>query len=870
MPMGIPTELSGNNAQRNSINITDCLVTTAKVFAPIALARKRLFRLSTSCAALFSMSPSLYAAIPENSDDRLTENNGFLRGIPESIPLDSSEVILLALFGGAMSFALMAAFWLIRERNRAGDEIKHLHANLAHLKAVNERNEALVNVADQRVVMWNGNQNTPVVLGSLSKTIGAPNSKSEFICFGKWMTSDSCKTFEKALQGLRKSADAFDMPLQTCSGGIIEAQGRTSGGFAFVRFIELSGERAALAHLETEHTRLLSTFHSIQSLFDRLDMPVWLSSTQGVLYWANKAYANAVEAVNSIAAVDNGTSLFDKTERLQIKTSIEKTGIFNGTLPAIISGDRKTLDIVEIAVESGGAGIAIDRSDADSIRNELKQTIESHSNTLDQLASAIAIFDQDKKLKFFNSSFQDLWNFDDGFLASNPSNADVLGAMREKKRLPAQPDWRKWRDKQLEIYQAIDSRQDWWHLTDGITLRVVVSPQTLGGATWIFEDVTEQLALRSNYNSIVRVQGETLDHLSEAVAVFGSDGKLRLSNPALEKLFNKQSKEIKTGIHISDLSIILSENLKSKDVWDDIVGVITGLDDTRASAAGRLYLTGGKIIDFALVPLPDGQTMLTLVDVTANVNIERALTERNDALEESDHLKNQFLQHVSYELRTPLTNISGFGELLSMEQTGKLNATQKDYLDSINASSASLKTIIDDILDLATIDAGAMELELRQFEVAPILRGIIESLTHATIENHVSINAHVAENANVLIADSTRFRQILYNLVTNAINHSPDGAEVNIYFEKNDNEFVVAVSDQGPGISIDERDKIFNRFQSMSKGDTRKGAGLGLSIVKSFVELHGGTVSIESAGKRGSKFVCSFPHPHNENLRAAQ
>ncbi|MCP4184994.1 MAG: alkaline phosphatase, partial [Hyphomicrobiales bacterium] len=175
------------------------------------------------------------------------------------ISVGSGEVMLLALFGGAMSFALMAAFWLIRERNRAADEIRLLRQSLSSNKATIERNDALVNVADQRMVLWNGNENMPVVLGSLSNACGAPKSKTEFLCFGKWITGTSCKTFEEALSGLRKKAEAFDMALQTTGGSVIEAQGRTSGAYAFVRFIELSGDRAALAHLEAEHTKLLTT-----------------------------------------------------------------------------------------------------------------------------------------------------------------------------------------------------------------------------------------------------------------------------------------------------------------------------------------------------------------------------------------------------------------------------------------------------------------------------------------------------------------------------------------------------------------------------------------------------------------------------------
>ena len=818
--------------------------------------------------SVIAMSPALaQAKIVEPENYSIADR---LFNLLSKFSLGSGEVILLAFFGGAMSFAMMAAFWLIREHNRAADENRQLRQSVSNYKAINERHEALVNVADQRLVLWNGAEETPLVLGSLSQASGAPLSKNEFLCFGKWIIPNSCKVFEDALLGLRKRADAFDMALQTIGGGVIEAQGRTSGGIAFVRFIELSGERAALAHLEAEHANLLATFESIQSLFDRTDMQVWLSKEDGSLYWANSAYAKAVEAIDNVSAIDNDIRLFDSAERQEIQASLEKNQYFNGTLPAIISGDRKVVDVVEVISDGGGAGIAVDKSAIENIRKTLEQTIANHSVILDQLTTPIAIFDAEKKLQFHNSAFEQLWRLDTGFLESKPSNADILGALREKKRLPSHPDWRKWRDSQLEIYQALEARTELWHLPDGKTLSVVVTPQTLGGATWIFEDVTEELELKSSYNTLVRVQGETLDCLSEAVAVFSSDGKLRLSNPALWKILQLENQDIEPDTHISKLGEYLRGKFKSPDVWDDIVGNITGYDDERGNRLGRLYLEDRKIIEFSLVPLPDGRTMLNLVDVTASVNIERALTERNEALEEASNLKNRFLKHVSYELRTPLTTISGFGELLSMSQTGNLNAVQSEYLSHINNSSSVLKSIIDDILDLATIDAGAMELELQKFEIGPVISNVVEKLSTAVEKNHVSIKTQIAPEANQLIADNTRFRQIIYNLISNAIDHSPDGGDILVTSTHSIDSILIAISDQGPGVPVEERNNIFSRFESKMKGSGGKGAGLGLSIVKSFMELHEGDVHIEQADGRGAKFVCTFPTSPDDFPQAAQ
>ena len=205
-----------------------------------------------------------------------------------------------------------------------------------------------------------------------------------------------------------------------------------------------------------------------------------------------------------------------------------------------------------------------------------------------------------------------------------------------------------------------------------------------------------------------------------------------------------------------------------------------------------------------------------------------------------------------------------------MPQTGKLNEVQSEYLDHVNTSSTILKAIIDDILDLATIDAGAMELELQEFEIGPAITSVVDNLSAFLEENHVSIKTNIGPEASHIIADSTRFRQIIYNLISNAINHSPDGGNIIVDSSVENGNVLISVSDQGPGVPDEERDKIFSRFESSTKGNARKGAGLGLSIVKSFMQLHDGDVYIEPANGRGAKFVCTFPENPDRLSVAAQ
>ncbi|TIU16652.1 MAG: alkaline phosphatase, partial [Mesorhizobium sp.] len=151
--------------------------------------------------------------------------------------------------------------------------------------------------------------------------------------------------------------------------------------------------------------------------------------------------------------------------------------------------------------------------------------------------------------------------------------------------------------------------------------------------------------------------------------------------------------------------------------WRGFVAAITGFDDERRDRHGQTELNNGTVLRYAMIPLPNGQVMMTFVDVTDSVNVERALKDKNEALEKSDQLKNEFVQHVSYELRSPLTNIIGFTELLSLPSTGPLSQKQREYVEHVGSSSSVLLTIVNDILDLATVDAGIMELDISEVHV---------------------------------------------------------------------------------------------------------------------------------------------------------
>jgi signal transduction histidine kinase len=267
----------------------------------------------------------------------------------------------------------------------------------------------------------------------------------------------------------------------------------------------------------------------------------------------------------------------------------------------------------------------------------------------------------------------------------------------------------------------------------------------------------------------------------------------------------------------------------------------------------------GSVLACAVLPLPDGGTLLTYVDVSDAKHAERALIERAEALEAADRLKTAFISHVSYELRTPLTNIIGFSELLASPLAGPLTEKQRDYLNDICLSGRTLLSIIDDILDLATIDAGTLELKLAPVKVRQVIDQAVQGVEERLKQNKVELDIDIEPGVDEFVADGRRVTQMLYNLLSNAIGFSEAGSRIRLGCGRENSMIAFTVEDQGVGIPADYQQTVFDRFESRSHGSRHRGAGLGLSIVKSLAELHGGRATLDSAPGRGTRAKVLLP-----------
>jgi signal transduction histidine kinase len=627
--------------------------------------------------------------------------------------------------------------------------------------------------------------------------------------------------------------------------------------------------------LQQENEKLKADLKNYSTILNMVSYPIWQRDAKLGIHFYNLAYNEAIEDVVD-RGEGGGAPELDKRVIAIAKTALESGKPVSERRHIVVGGERRLYHIVEMPVpqEKTMVGFAIDMTEVEQLKEDLARHVSAQDDLLESSASAMAIYGGDMRLKSFNYAFVSLWKLDEVWLDTQPTYAEILETLREKRKLPEQANFQLFKQQQIKLFtDLIEPREEFFYLPDGRSLRVIAIPHALGGILFAYEDVTDRLALERSYNTLIAVQRETLDHLHEGVAVFGEDGRLKLYNHDYLRLWHLDEEFARSEPHIQEV-VEKSKHLFIYENWDAFKTDHVAHIQTRTIHSKQLERSDGKVIEWRKIPLPDGATLITHLDVTDSKLVERSLRERNEALQEADKLKTEFLANVSYELRSPLTSISGFSEMLRQEYFGSLSEKQKEYVDGIHQSSQHLMQLINDILDLASIEAGYMRLEVGKFDINAMMKSVLALVQERSKENHIKVKFECPAKIGKMTGDETRIKQMLFNLLSNAFKYSQPGQTITLSArEAGEGGVVLSVEDQGPGIPHEEQQAIFAKFYKgknqealRGKGGQRSGTGLGLSIVKSFVELHGGEIRLTSEPGRGSTFECVFLR-HNPELQ---
>ncbi|HYD18372.1 MAG TPA: ATP-binding protein [Patescibacteria group bacterium] len=681
---------------------------------------------------------------------------------------------------------------------------------------------------------------------------------------------------EGLYERLRQYGEYFDIGVYTASGKkalkVFGKRGVTNSGtqlFSVIWAMDITEfANAALRSVEAI-AQVEKRENDTRTNANALPFPVWVRNHKLDITWCNKAYARIVDDTTASVVADQkelpitGAGKDDLTQRVLAQKALAKLGSQSLRGHMIVEGQRRLIEVTEIPLpaEKRVVGIAIDVTKEEEWEASYNRLAQSHQEALEQLRTAIAIFDAETRLEFYNSAYEQMTGMSGTWLDSKPKIIEIIEKMRELRRLPEQADYKQFKQAWVNKFTSLlEPYEEMQYLPDGTVQRMVVVPRPMGGLLLTVEDVTSRLQLETSYNTLIAVQEETMDNLAEGIAVFGEDGRLRLSNQSFARIWNIPASDLAGTPHIAQLIDRTKAFFTERD-WPQMKQVILSNSLEREQRKGRISRANGTVLEYSVVPLPDGNILNAWIDITDTVKVEQALTEKNAALEEAERLKTDFLANVSYQLRTPLNAIMGFAEMLNQQYFGKLNERQLEYTSNMIEAGQRLVSLVNDILDLSTIDAGYMKLYPSEIRVKDMVTQVAQLTEDWARKQNLEMDVVCPDENLSITADDRRIKQVLLNLISNAINYSPHGGRVTLSAEKSGPFLLLGVRDTGMGIPADDLARVFTPFEKIQskKAARRAGAGLGLALVKSIVQLHGGTVTIESIEGQGTFVLCKLP-----------
>ncbi|SFI96414.1 Signal transduction histidine kinase [Sphingomonas sp. NFR04] len=632
-------------------------------------------------------------------------------------------------------------------------------------------------------------------------------------------------------------------------------------GSVLLWVLDATDSQAEVGSLEREADRLRAAFDALTALIEAAPMPMWYRGPDLRLLMVNTAYVRAVEGRDAEDVVSRGVELVDGAG---LGGPLANAAIARDTqepqsaaMPATIAGARRMLRLHDVPLPTGGiAGFAVDIEELERARGGLKRFAEAQRAMLDRMSAGVAQFGSDRSLVFCNQPFRRLFAMKNEWLADRPEFDRVLERMREARKLPDVRDFPHWKAERREWFTAPDAVEESWSI--GTThLRVVAQPLPEGGLLLIFEDQTQQLELQREHGEMQQVRTATLDSLAEAVAVFGK-GRLQLWNRKFRQVWGFEDGFLDGHPQIATIVKAAGGKLVNAARAEIIGDLIRLAAKDRQQRGSSITFANGRHFDIAAVPLPDGNALVTMLDTTDRQRVERALRDRNEALEAADRVRTAFVANMSYELRTPLTSIKGFGEMLQGGFAGKLSADGKEYVEAILMSVDRLGGLIDDVLDLTQSEGQPIERETVDVELAATSAAdVIAPLAKGKA---IELVIEDAGTAGVVQGDARRIRQTVEHLLRHAVSHTSEGGRVLLHLDGNARVARVIVSDDGPGMPPEAVARAFDRFAQVgtSRGGDRA-LGLGLPLAKQFVEAHGGRIELISEPGQGTLVTVELP-----------
>ena len=770
--------------------------------------------------------------------------------------ISATTWVLIGVVLGGWTLAALAAIYLA---SRATAQVRDARTGLKRLQRMLDESPALPLLvradgrieASPRLAGWLGLEELPTYLAELGET-------------DRGLSPPQAEQLQEAVRRTQKTAAPFDMMI-TPQGSLrsLSLRGQLAdpqvspGGAALVWVFDFSDSESELARLRDEAQRARGDFAALVGLLEAAPMPMWFRTNEGDIRLVNSAYVVAVGAKDADEVVAEQIELVEPVNGLAAshvaREASQQSLPIERMVNATIDGQRRALRVSDLPLgEEGIAGYAIDVEDMEELSRSFKAFRLAQRNMLDKLSAGVAQFDANHHLIFANRPFQRSFGLTFEQMREQPSFSRWLENARDRDRIPQVRDYPAWRKEREEWFTSNETNEESWTLADGTHLRIFAQPNPDGGLLLLAEDQTEQLQLSASQDTLLRTRTATFDSLFESIAVFRPDGRLQLWNRRFAADWGLDEEFLDTHPRIDELLGLIQKKLKRGDKAGQIGDVVRAATLDRAQGVGRANLSDGRILEFAGVPLPDGNGLLTVLDITDTQKAEEALRARNAALVEADAMKTRFLANMSYEFRTPLTSMRGFAELLETGIGGELTEDGMAYLKAILDSVEQVESV----LDLSQSEAGMLPLVKEEIALAPFLENLIETRRERIDGQDIQLELKVVGSGARIMGDDARFSRAVGHILDNAINALPEGGRILVKLLDRKDGTRIVISDDGEGMDAITLARALDGLMVSADGKTvERRVNYGLPLAKRIVEAHGGNLEVMSEKGQGTAVI---------------
>jgi signal transduction histidine kinase len=767
--------------------------------------------------------------------------------------------VVLALWLGGAVWALASGQRMRREGTQAQGKFDRLAVLLASAPAapIIIHPDGRLEAAD-RLAKWLGKARVPAFV-------------SELVAEDGGLEPDDAAALSREIAAAQRAGRSFSLAVRgTGSTRLLLVRGAPAGpglaesGGVVLWIFDATDSQAEIQSLKEQVEQLRDALEALAGLLEAAPFPMWHRTPDLRLSLVNSAYVRAVDAENAAEVIANGIELVEVaggvSPQAAAADAVAQDAPVDRMVPATIDGERRTMRVVDVPLGPAGiAGYAVDQHELEQARLEHRRLEAAQRDLLDRLSAGVARFGADRTLRFWNQPFISLFGLRQEALADAPLFERVLDQMRDARRLPEHRDFPAWRGERRKWFLSPEPQEENWLLQDGTHLRVYAQPLPDGGLLLIFEDRTEQVQLSSARDTLLRVRTATFDNLFESIGVFSADGRLQMWNSRFRIVWGATDELLATHPRIDDLMRAVQAQLAKPQQSNLVRELVRAATVERKQRTGRVGFADGRIFEFAAMPLPDGNALFTMLDVTDSRRVEQILRDRNEALEQADKVKTAFVTNMSYELRTPLTTISGFAEMMSAGYAGDLSEPAKGYVDGILQSTARLSMLIDNVLDLTQGEVGGLPIDRAPVDLAAVARDSAARARELASAKGIDMAVTLQDDLGEVNGDARRIGQAIDHLLENALRYCGQGARILVHGDGTADKARLIVSDNGPGMTPAQQKAAFDAVQRADQARSGGRAGIGLPLARQLAEAHGGTLTLLSEPGQGTMVTIELP-----------